>query len=104
MTQKFLLFACLRSYYLDLAIAEPCKGESVNLEIRDVRVVELIEYDADLVQVATGFQFTEGPIWHPQQQMLIFSDIIGDAMFQWTYEDGVFLFRSPSHCANGICL
>ena len=73
----------------------------MNLDLHDVRVVELVEFNADLVQVATGFQFTEGPIWHPQQQSLIFSDIINSALYQWSYAKGVTLFRSPSHRANG---
>ena len=73
----------------------------MNLDLHDVRVVELVEFNADLVQVATGFQFTEGPIWHPQRQSLIFSDIINSALYQWSYAKGVTLFRSPSHRANG---
>jgi len=30
---------------------------------------------AEMVEIATGFGFVEGPIWHPTEQYLIFSDI-----------------------------
>ena len=30
------------------------------------------------IALATGFTFTEGPIWHPGEQVLYFSDMPGD--------------------------
>jgi gluconolactonase len=40
----------------------------------------LIAPDALLRVVGSGFAFTEGPIWHPKEQALLFSDIPGDAV------------------------
>ena len=51
--------------------------------------------------VAGGFGFTEGPIWHPRQKHLTFSDMPGDEMRRWTPAGGVVSFRKPSHMANG---
>jgi gluconolactonase len=34
--------------------------------------------EADLQRVATGFMFTEGPIFHPRDHYLLFSDMPGD--------------------------
>ena len=71
------------------------------LDIRDERLLEVLDADSRLETVAEGFEFIEGPIWHPVDHHLIFSDIIGDAMYCWRQGEGVGLFRRPSHMANG---
>ena len=43
-------------------------------------------------QVVTGFRFVEGPVWYPGQNALLFSDIIGDTMYQWSEREGVSVF------------
>lgn len=52
-------------------------------------------------QIASGFQFVEGPTWIPERSELIFSDIIGNVMYRWQARDGASVFREPSHMANG---
>jgi gluconolactonase len=52
-------------------------------------------------RLGTGFLFTEGPVWHPRGQFLIFSDMPGDHMRRWSAADGITTFRQPSHKANG---
>lgn len=54
--------------------------------------------------LASGFSFTEGPVWIAGEQRLIFSDIPGDAMHSWDERHGVTTFRSPSRKANGSTL
>jgi gluconolactonase len=53
-------------------------------------------------QLATGFTFTEGPIWHPLGQYLLFSDMPGDVRRRWTPTDGVSEVRRPSNKCNGM--
>jgi len=38
----------------------------------------LIDPYAPVAQIGTGFDFTEGPIWHPVDHYLLFSDMPGD--------------------------
>jgi gluconolactonase len=38
----------------------------------------LIDEHAPVRQVGSGFTFTEGPIWHPVDQYLLFSDMPAD--------------------------
>ncbi len=40
-------------------------------------------------QLATGFLFTEGPLWHARENYLLFSDMPGDHLRKWTARDGV---------------
>jgi sugar lactone lactonase YvrE len=51
-------------------------------------------------QIATGFGFTEGPVWMPGG-FLVFSDIPGDTIFRWDAASGHQIYRRPSANANG---
>lgn len=74
---------------------------AVQLEVRDPRLTEIIAPEAELVQHLTRFKFTEGPIWHPYEKHLRFSDIIGNSIYQWSERDGLQDIRPNSHLANG---
>ena len=67
----------------------------------DERVRELVDENAELVQVATGFTFTEGPIWMADGS-LHFSDMPGDKRRRWHPSDGVTVLLDPSRKCNGM--
>lgn len=71
------------------------------IEILNDAALQLVDPDAAIEQVATGFVFTEGALWHSEQAQLLFSDIIGNQMHRWDARNGVASFRQPSHMANG---
>ncbi|HCQ78978.1 MAG TPA: gluconolactonase, partial [Verrucomicrobiales bacterium] len=48
-------------------------------------------------------KFTEGPVWLPDEQKLIFSDIPNSMLMQWKKEGGLSKFRK-SESANGNIL
>ena len=73
----------------------------ISHDIRDSRLLDIVDKDAPVEQLATGFIFTEGPVWHPTQRHLIFSDMPGDHMRKWTPDGTVTTFRKPCHKANG---
>ncbi len=73
----------------------------MSVEIRDDRFRTVVGDDAPLDQLGTGFEFTEGPVWHPYEKHLIFSDMPGDTMRRWTPDGGISVFRKPSNMANG---
>jgi len=73
----------------------------VKLDIRDTRLTDVISPEAELEQAITGLKFTEGPIWHPTEKHLRFSDIIGNSIYQWREQDGLKDIRPNSHLANG---
>ena len=72
-------------------------------EIRDDIFFEVIDKHAELEVIADGFGFTEGPIWHPDEHWLMFSDIIGSRQYRWSEENGLCDFRQPSNQTNGNC-
>ena len=73
----------------------------MNVAIRDDRVTELIDPAVELEQVATGFDFLEGPIWHPHEKSVIFSDILGNSIYRWTGTGELETLRRNSYMANG---
>lgn len=62
----------------------------------------LIDPYAPVAQVGTGFDFTEGPIWHPVDHYLLFSDMPGDVRRRWDARRGVADVRRPSNKCNGM--
>jgi gluconolactonase len=73
----------------------------VTIDVIDARFRDIVGEGAELEQLATGFEFTEGPVWHPEQEFLIFSDMPGDHMRRWTAAEGITTFRKPCNMANG---
>jgi gluconolactonase len=71
------------------------------VEIRDELFRQVVGDAVALERLATGFAFTEGPIWHPRERHLTFSDMPGDHMRRWAAAGGVTTFRNPSNKANG---
>lgn len=53
--------------------------------------------------LATGFQFTEGPVWLPDGYLL-FSDIPADRIYKWVPDGDVTVWREPSGNSNGLTL
>lgn len=62
----------------------------------------LIDPYAPVGQVGTGFDFTEGPIWHPIDHYLLFSDLPGDVRRRWDPRRGVVEVKRPSNKCNGM--
>ena len=62
----------------------------------------LIDPYAPVGQLGTGFTFTEGPIWHPVEHFLLFSDMPADVRRRWDAKRGVAEVRSPSNKCNGM--
>jgi gluconolactonase len=74
----------------------------MSAEIRDPAFAEIVGgADLPLERLADGFEFTEGPIWHPYEKHLTFSDMPNDHMRRWTPAGGITTFRKPCNRSNG---
>jgi gluconolactonase len=65
---------------------------------------DLIPKGAQLERIVTGFQFTEGPVWSHEHQVLYFSDIPGSTIWQLDESRQLTEFRNPSNMANGLAI
>ena len=60
------------------------------------------ELAGGLELIATGFMFTEGPVWNRERSCLLFSDILGNVRRRWSEREGVVEIMNPSHRCNGM--
>ena len=57
---------------------------------------------AAVERLATGFRWTEGPVWFGDHHCLVWSDIPNNRMMRWDERSGtVTVFRQPADFANG---
>lgn len=72
------------------------------VEIRDPAFERVVGRSVEFEQLATGFIFTEGPLWKQHERFLLFSDMPGDHLRRWSGRDGVSTFRRPCNKSNGL--
>lgn len=63
----------------------------------------LVAKGAAVKKLAGGMKFTEGPVWLPKENKLVFSDIPNSKLMQWSEADGLSVYRE-SEQANGNIL
>ena len=66
------------------------------------KLASIVPRDSRLERLATGFQFTEGPVWNTSEGFLLFSDIPANRIYQWSSDRGVKVFLDPSGNSNGL--
>ena len=67
------------------------------------KVYDLVASSVQVEQIASGFSFTEGPVWHPDGYLL-FSDMPMDVRRKWTEADGIVEVLKPANKCNGMTL
>ena len=77
----------------------------LQVDRQDAALDRIIPAGAKLERIATGFTWTEGPVW--AQGSLYFADIPANRIHKWTPGIGVSIFLEPSgykgpHHYNGI--
>ena len=71
------------------------------IAVNSEKLRQLVDEGAEVERAATGFTFTEGPIWMPDGS-LHFSDMPGDKRRRWHPTDGVEVLLDPSRKCNGM--
>jgi gluconolactonase len=67
-----------------------------DIERLDPALDELLPAGAQLERLAEGFDWSEGPVWVPAENRLLFSDVPQDVVYQWKAEEGISVFLTPS--------
>lgn len=70
-------------------------------EVHDPVFGQYVLGNAPVKQLATGFDWVEGPVWFGDAGCLLFSDIPNNRILRWTPEVGITTYRGPSNYANG---
>jgi gluconolactonase len=76
----------------------------VAVDVQSEKLRDLVDEGVEVEQLGSGFTFTEGPIWVPAGEYLLFSDMPGDTRRKWSESGGVEVVASPSNKGNGLTL
>jgi gluconolactonase len=74
----------------------------VGVVVNSDELRELVDADSAVESIGSGFIFTEGPIWHAEEEFLLFSDMPGDVRRRWSEADGVSEVMRPANKCNGM--
>ncbi len=90
--QVLLAGALLPALLIPVALSQE---EAVKIERLDKQIDALIPSDAKLERLATGFKWTEGPVWI-HAGYLLFAEIPSDSIRKWMPGAGASIFLQPS--------
>lgn len=102
------LFLCLLPICIGLTFhssscyAQNNKEVTFEIEKFDSRFDAVVSADMTVEVLAEGFNWTEGPLWIPEHQMLLFADIPANSIYKWTRKDGLALYLKPSGYTQNI--
>ncbi|MGJ8533678.1 MAG: SMP-30/gluconolactonase/LRE family protein [Alphaproteobacteria bacterium] len=70
-------------------------------EVLDKSFDSFVLGNAPVKQIATGFDWVEGPVWFGDANCLLFSDIPNNRIMRWIPGLGTSIYREPSNYSNG---
>lgn len=80
----------------EMETAAAADGDGAGSILRvDPRLDALVPADAVIEKVAEGYVFTEGPVWDRASARLFFSDVRGNAVYQWSEAEGAGTLFEP---------
>ncbi len=65
-------------------------------------LANLVSPDEEALELGSGYQLAEGPLWYREGGYLLFSDIRNNRRMRWTPEQGVTVELEPSNFTNGM--
>ena len=89
-------FIWIKSATLDFYKPIPPASRSEGVVVkRDPGLEAIVPPNAKIEKIAGGFQFTEGPVWHPDGYLL-FSDPNNNVIYRWSPLGQVTVYRTKS--------
>ena len=62
----------------------------------------VIDPEAEITVIASGFEWVEGPVWIEKQKMLLFSDVMKNRIYKWTEKKGTEIHLQPSGYTQSV--
>jgi gluconolactonase len=78
------------------AVAVPPQEVNVDVVRRSPAFDAIVGPNPKLFKLAEGFAFTEGPVWSAARRALLFSDPNRNAIYEYTADGELSVFRQPS--------
>lgn len=80
-----------------------CEKIAEHLDVKDDAMLNLVDATAPLEKLATGFRFTEGPVWWAEESAWLFSDIPANIVYRiGENETTANEYIKPSGNSNGL--
>jgi gluconolactonase len=96
--QNKLILFCMILFGLCYSCKAPISNENKNFSV-EILVEELeglLEKSAEVEFLAEGFVWSEGPVWLPEQQKLLFTDVPENKIYEWSEITGLKVWLEPS--------
>ncbi len=74
----------------------PVYPKTGSVERLDPRLNDIIAVGVLPEIIADSFNWSEGPLWLPEEKILIFSDVPENSVYQWSEECGLKLYLNPA--------
>lgn len=79
-------------------------GEAVRRIVRDQRFERFVTADAEITKLADGAIWAEGPVYLPDEDAVVWSDVRRNLVRRWSAADGARDLYRPSDFSNGHTL
>ncbi len=92
----YLALACLFTGFATQSLAQrsfPTMGKVV---YEDPAFEKLLPKSSRIEVLASGFSWTEGPVWVKDGKFLLFSDVPENKIYRWDEKSGLSVFLNPS--------
>ena len=67
-----------------------------SIEVLDPALNKLIDPAAKIEVLASGFDWSEGPVWDKSRGVVLFSDVPANTIYQWSEKGGLQVYMTPS--------
>lgn len=84
------------------ALAESCAPLAEHVEIYDDELSSVVSGSSEICMIQDGFRWTEGPLWVPELDALLFSDIPASKVHMYDPDKGVSVYLDDSGFSNGL--
>ena len=74
-----------------------------HIEIYDPEMLQIVDSNAVIEILADGFNWSEGPLWLPSENKLIFTDVPENTIYAWDEKNGKQLYLNPSQRRQRRC-
>jgi gluconolactonase len=91
-----IISTCLIVFLTCTAMAQKSYPTMGKVVYEDPSFEKLLSKDAKVEVLASGFEWSEGPVWVKDSGYLLFSDVPKNKVYKWSEQEGLSVFLEPS--------
>jgi len=91
-----IISTCLIAFLTCTAMAQKSYPTMGKIVYEDPSFEKLLSKDAKIEVLASGFEWSEGPVWVKDGGYLLFSDVPKNKVYKWDEKEGLSVFLEPS--------